>query len=130
MPKKSPEKAGPIRFRAWTTEEMILLRERFSSTSNFDLAKTLSRTEKSVVYKAAELGLRKSDAHRSAQSKKTVLASGFSSEHMADIGQKGGLAGGPARAKALSSGKRRKIAVKAIRARWNRAKSGRARKLS
>lgn len=37
-----------------------------------------------------------------------------------DLGRRGGLKGGRARANALSSGERSQIAAKAARARWNR----------
>ena len=40
------------------------------------------------------------------------------STYLAEIGRKGGLKGGKARAKALSSEKRRDIAKKAAKARW------------
>ena len=40
------------------------------------------------------------------------------SEYLADIGRKGGLKGGKARAKMLSVKKRKQIAVKAAKARW------------
>jgi len=42
------------------------------------------------------------------------------SEYLAQIGHKGGLKGGPARAKKLSSKKRKEIAQKAARTRWNK----------
>ena len=42
------------------------------------------------------------------------------SARMAEIGRKGGLSGGNARAKALSSRKRREIARKAAKARWRK----------
>ncbi len=44
------------------------------------------------------------------------------SEYLAQIGRKGGLKGGKARAKSLSRSKRRKIAKKAALARWGKAK--------
>ena len=40
------------------------------------------------------------------------------SEYLSQIGRKGGLKGGPARAKKLSAKKRREIAKKAATARW------------
>jgi len=42
------------------------------------------------------------------------------SEYLALIGKKGGLKGGPARAKKLSSIKRKEIAKKAANARWKK----------
>ena len=42
------------------------------------------------------------------------------SVYLADIGRKGGLAGGKSRAKRLSAKRRREIAQKAARARWKR----------
>jgi len=42
------------------------------------------------------------------------------SEYLSQIGRKGGLKGGPARAKKLSSKKRKEIAVKAAMARWKK----------
>ncbi len=44
-------------------------------------------------------------------------------KYLSELGKKGG----DARAKALSPARRRKIAVKAIRARWDRAKKARGR---
>jgi hypothetical protein len=40
------------------------------------------------------------------------------SKYLSEIGKKGGLKGGPARAKKLSSKKRKEIAQKAAKARW------------
>ncbi len=46
------------------------------------------------------------------------------SKYLAEIGRKGGLKGGNARAKKLSASKRKEIAKKAANARWgNRSKS-------
>ncbi len=42
------------------------------------------------------------------------------SEYLSQIGKKGGLKGGPARAKALTSKKRKEIAQKAAIARWKK----------
>jgi hypothetical protein len=42
------------------------------------------------------------------------------SEYLAQIGRKGGLKGGKARAKALSAKKRKEIAKKAAEARWKK----------
>ncbi len=42
------------------------------------------------------------------------------SEYLALIGKKGGLRGGPARAKKLSSKKRKEIAQKAAQTRWGK----------
>jgi hypothetical protein len=42
------------------------------------------------------------------------------SEYLSQIGHKGGLKGGPARAKKLSSKKRKEIAQKAALKRWNK----------
>jgi len=44
------------------------------------------------------------------------------SQYLAEIGQKGGLKGGHARAKKLSAKQRRAIATKAAKARWKRKK--------
>jgi hypothetical protein len=43
------------------------------------------------------------------------------SEYLAQIGRKGGLKGGPARAKKLSKKKRQAIGKKAARARWSKS---------
>ena len=45
------------------------------------------------------------------------------SEYLAQIGRKGGLKGGPARAKKLSPRKRKKIAQEAAKARWDKKQS-------
>jgi hypothetical protein len=45
------------------------------------------------------------------------------SEYLAQIGRKGGLKGGPARAKKLSAKKRMEIAKKAASARWSKRKA-------
>jgi len=42
------------------------------------------------------------------------------SEYLASIGKKGGLKGGPARAKKLSAKKRKEIAEKAAKSRWSK----------
>ena len=42
------------------------------------------------------------------------------SKYLSDIGRRGGLKGGPARAKKLSSKKRKEIAEKAAKARWSK----------
>jgi hypothetical protein len=42
------------------------------------------------------------------------------SEYLSKIGKKGGLKGGPARAKKLSAKRRKKIAQQAARARWDK----------
>jgi hypothetical protein len=44
------------------------------------------------------------------------------SEYLAEIGRKGGLKGGKARAKSLSASKRRQIAERAAKARWSKKK--------
>ncbi|PYS32064.1 MAG: histone H1 [Acidobacteria bacterium] len=44
------------------------------------------------------------------------------SAYLAEIGRKGGLKGGKARADALSASKRKAIAKKAAKARWGNAK--------
>ncbi len=44
------------------------------------------------------------------------------SAYLAEIGRKGGLKGGTARARALSPRKRSSIAAKASRARWKKAR--------
>ena len=41
-------------------------------------------------------------------------------EYLAEIGRRGGLKGGKARAKSLSAKKRRDIAAKAARTRWDK----------
>jgi hypothetical protein len=42
------------------------------------------------------------------------------SKYLSEIGHKGGLKGGPARAKKLSAKKRKEIAKKAANVRWNK----------
>jgi hypothetical protein len=42
------------------------------------------------------------------------------SKYLSEIGKRGGLKGGPARAKKLSAKKRKEIAEKAARARWTK----------
>jgi hypothetical protein len=44
------------------------------------------------------------------------------SEYLSQIGKRGGLKGGPARARKLSAKKRKEIAQKAARARWGKIK--------
>jgi len=43
-------------------------------------------------------------------------------EYLAQIGRKGGLVGGKARAESMSARKRKQIAQKAAQSRWNRKK--------
>ncbi|MGO8988801.1 MAG: hypothetical protein ACLQGU_08290 [bacterium] len=45
------------------------------------------------------------------------------SKYLSEIGKRGGLKGGPARAKKLSSKKRKEIAREAAKARWKRTKT-------
>ncbi|OGW54232.1 MAG: hypothetical protein A2Y81_02695 [Nitrospirae bacterium RBG_13_43_8] len=45
------------------------------------------------------------------------------SEYLSEIGHKGGLKGGPARAKKLSAKKRKEIAKKAAAVRWKKKKA-------
>jgi hypothetical protein len=45
------------------------------------------------------------------------------SQYLSEIGKRGGLKGGPARAKKLSARKRKEIAEKAAKARWGKKKS-------
>jgi hypothetical protein len=45
------------------------------------------------------------------------------SQYLAEIGRKGGLKGGKARAEKLSAKKRKEIAEKAAKARWGKKKS-------
>jgi hypothetical protein len=45
------------------------------------------------------------------------------SEYLAKIGRKGGLSGGPARAKKLSASRRKQIAKKAAKSRWKKVAS-------
>jgi len=121
MAKKQPV-AGPPAARAWTAQETTLLRRRFATATNRDLAELLGRTAKSVIYRAASLGLSKSAAHRSKQSRRTALSAARSSEQMAALGSLGGLVGGPARAAALDEKRRSAIAKKAVSTRWENAK--------
>jgi hypothetical protein len=43
------------------------------------------------------------------------------SKYLAEIGRKGGLKGGKARAESLTAKQRRKIAIKAAQARWEKS---------
>lgn len=52
----------PIKMPRWTAGDVVSLRRLYSSRSNLELARTLGRSEKSVVAKANELRLRKSSA--------------------------------------------------------------------
>jgi hypothetical protein len=45
------------------------------------------------------------------------------SEYLSKIGKKGGLKGGPARAKKLSAKRKKEIATKAAKARWSKKKA-------
>jgi len=43
------------------------------------------------------------------------------SQYLSEIGKKGGLKGGPARAKKLTAKKRKEIAIKAAMSRWKKS---------
>lgn len=51
---------APVRMPRWTEDELGRLAAAYASRSNLEIAQELGRTLKSVVAKAAELGLRKS----------------------------------------------------------------------
>jgi hypothetical protein len=57
----------------------------------------------------------------STQEEPTVLASSLS-EYMAAMGRKGGRIGGKRRLKTMTAEERRKVAVKAAKARWKKTK--------
>lgn len=54
------------------------------------------------------------------KSDESLLAADAVTRYLADIGRRGGIKGGKARAAALSSERKTEIAQKAARARWNR----------
>ena len=56
---KRREGKGATRMPRWASEELDLLRELYSSTSNLEIARRLERSVKSVVSKAHHLGLKK-----------------------------------------------------------------------
>jgi hypothetical protein len=122
MAKKKTPSVEPIQSRAWTVAELATLRRSFATTSTKDLAAKLGRTARSVSGQAAKLGLAKVPAHRSAQSRRTALAAGRTSEQMAALGSAGGMIGGKARAEALTPAARKRIAKAAIKARWDAAR--------
>lgn len=51
---------GSVRMPRWSEPEIELLRELYPDTPNLDIAKRIGRSEKSVVSKAHDLGLKKS----------------------------------------------------------------------
>ncbi len=77
----------------------------------------LGRGLKSIIWQAANLGLKKSQEHRSENSRRTALAA-MTPKHMRAIGSAGGKIGGKARAESLSAADRKNIAANAIKARW------------
>ena len=52
---------NPTRMPRWSLDDIGVLREMYSGHSNLDIAKRLNRTVKSVVSKAHDLGLKKSE---------------------------------------------------------------------
>jgi hypothetical protein len=122
MPKKKKSVAGPSTTRAWTPAELSTLKRKFATNTNRDLAEMLDRGIKSIIWQAANLGLKKSAEHRSANSRRTALAT-LTPEHMRAIGSIGGTIGGKARAESLSAAARKKIAKAAINVRWAKPES-------
>lgn len=65
--------AAPFKMPRWTPEAVALLRERYDETSNLELARLLGRSIKSVVSKAHNLGLRKSEARLKDMGRENVM---------------------------------------------------------
>lgn len=66
---RAPRKGGT---RAWTAEEIKMLRATFKQTVTREIAKKLKRTLSSVRSKAVALSLRKSPAKKAAPKAKVV----------------------------------------------------------
>ena len=118
MPKKVKPIAGLNRQKVWTSEELTILRDNFSTTTNKSLAEMLGRGIKSITWKASLLSLKKTPDHLASMSRLTALKT-LSPEHMRAIGSRGGKIGGTARAEALTANERQDIARAAIKARWS-----------
>jgi len=117
MPKKKKPIAGPSGARSWTAAELSNLRRNFATNTNRDLAQKLGRGTKSIIWQAANLGLKKSPEHRAANSRRIAMAT-LTPEHMRTIGSIGGKIGGKVRAESLTAAARKKIAKAAAKARW------------
>jgi hypothetical protein len=77
-------------------------------------SKLLPKDSNKLAYEIARLSTEEPAEQREAeQPKKDPI-----SEYLSMIGKRGGLKGGPARAKKLTSKKRKEIAQKAAKARW------------
>ena len=75
-------------------------------------SKSLPKDPNLLAYKIVQLSTEEPEPERSEISK-----------YLSEIGKKGGLKGGPARAKKLSARKRKEIAEKAAKVRWGKKKS-------
>jgi hypothetical protein len=106
--------------KPWKPSDLDKLRRYFPKMTTADLAEKLGRSAESVNYKAADLGLRKDPEHKAKQSRLSALSAEKTPEEMRALGSRGGKVGGPARAASLTPAKRKRIAKKAIAARWAR----------
>jgi len=75
-------------------------------------SKPLPKDVNQLAYEIVRLSTEESQ-----ESKQTPKRSAIS-EYLSEIGHKGGLKGGPSRAKKLSAKRRKEIAQKAAKARW------------
>jgi hypothetical protein len=75
-------------------------------------SKPLPKDPNELAYKIVQLSTEEPDQVEQPKERSSI------SEYLSEIGRKGGLKGGPARAKKLSSKKRKEIARKAAKTRW------------
>ena len=79
----------------WSLDDIGVLREMYSGHSNLDIAKRLNRTVKSVVSKAHDLGLKKSEERLRVMGRENVRVryDENDQDQVSDQGQAGGEAG-------------------------------------
>jgi hypothetical protein len=79
-------------------------------------SKPLPKDPNKLAYEIARLSTEEAEEKEQPKERSPI------SEYLSQIGKRGGLKGGPARAKKLSAKKRKEIARKAAKARWGKRK--------
>ena len=77
-------------------------------------SKKLPKDPNQLAYEIVRLSTEEPEEKTPPQEKSAI------SKYLSEIGRKGGLRGGPARAKKLSKKQRKEIAQKAAKARWSK----------
>ena len=83
--------SGRVRMPRWTKEEIQHLVDMYSDHSNLEIARFLGRSEKSVVSKAHDLGLKKSSSRLRRMGRENVAVRyGLGEEEEGDFASDGG----------------------------------------